>query len=422
MLKKIFTLFLVILTISTLSLAQQKGIERTGGYARLLSMGSNPYLIDPYQMTSNPAWTTVYSDFVWGDLGSSTGTNFGKGGVGQFAGFNFKLNDRLVLGALLTRGDFNGLASIGSLSACSSLVGQTNSVVGAGTVVPINNNLEVLGSFNFGGGNSLGFGVSYASSTNESKPAAGGGGVASASQIGFNFGFLMNRQNFKIDVGASLLLPSTSVKPDKGTETKFSQTIIAVTGRVFLGLSEKVSLVPIVAVNLTSGSMDIPVADPITGTISSKSTDLQSTSQILGGVGINYKTDDLLLAGGIAMVMQSVTTPEVNNVSPELSNSIFLFPVWNLGAEFKIASWLTGRLGYLAVSGKTTSQSAADSKKFNETITSLSGISGATLGLGFKFDAFSLDATVNEDVIRQGLNNIGGGGATFGYISVSYAF
>jgi len=46
---------------------------------------------------------------------------------------------------------------------------------------------------------------------------------------------------------------------------------------------------------------------------------------------------------------------------------------------------------------------------------------GITVGVGFRLGDFSLDATVNEDVLRQGLNNIGGGGSTFSYLTASYA-
>ena len=46
---------------------------------------------------------------------------------------------------------------------------------------------------------------------------------------------------------------------------------------------------------------------------------------------------------------------------------------------------------------------------------------GATVGVGFRLGSFSLDATVNEDVLRQGLANIGGNGPTLAYLSASYA-
>jgi len=45
---------------------------------------------------------------------------------------------------------------------------------------------------------------------------------------------------------------------------------------------------------------------------------------------------------------------------------------------------------------------------------------GATVGVGFRFGDFSLDTTVNEDVLRQGFNTIGGGGITFAYLTASY--
>ena len=57
MLKRIFTVFVFITLCSTIFIAQSSlNIEKSGGYARLQAMGSNPYIIDPLNMTINPAW------------------------------------------------------------------------------------------------------------------------------------------------------------------------------------------------------------------------------------------------------------------------------------------------------------------------------------------------------------------------------
>ncbi len=47
-----------------------------------------------------------------------------------------------------------------------------------------------------------------------------------------------------------------------------------------------------------------------------------------------------------------------------------------------------------------------------------------TLGLGFKFGEFSLDATISEQALRRGLGLIGSSDAlnTFGYLTASYNF
>ena len=89
-----------------LSFAQK--VEKPGGFARILGMGNNPYIIDPFYVTVNPAWGGYYDHFLFGDLGSTVGA-FAPGGVGQFASVNFRLNSDLTLGAILSRNDFNGI-------------------------------------------------------------------------------------------------------------------------------------------------------------------------------------------------------------------------------------------------------------------------------------------------------------------------
>lgn len=47
-----------------------------------------------------------------------------------------------------------------------------------------------------------------------------------------------------------------------------------------------------------------------------------------------------------------------------------------------------------------------------------------TLGLGFRFGSFSLDATVSEEALRRGFGLVGAQDNinTFGYITTSYNF
>lgn len=419
MLRRLTVFLGVFFLLSSTFVAQLKDVERTGGYARLQALGGNPYLQDPTLITMNPAYASVYYDFIWGDLGS-TSTSFGNDGVGQFAGFNFKVSEGLVIGGILSRADFNGL-SISSVKPCSALVSQINGVVGANSVITPGNNLEAIASLNLGTIN-VGLGVSYASTSKEYTPGTGGGSTeGSASQIGINLGVLTNTSLLKLDAGLSVVLPSASYKPATGSETSFSQTIIQAQARLFYKMSQKLALVPSATFLTASGTGDIAL-----GTGPSKSTDLPSYMLIAVGLGINYEIGDLLLAGGPMFASVSQTTPEVENVTPELTSSAMLFPLWNIGAEWKIADWLVGRLGYVAVNGSQTSESAnaTDSKKIDEFVQSFFGLNQATVGLGFKIGNLSLDATVNTDVLRQGLANFGnsGAGPTFGYLSASYGF
>ena len=406
-----YTFILVIsILIGASAFAQYK---QTGGFARLAGMGNNPYIVDPYGTVTNPAWAGYYPNFLFGDLGSSAGA-FSSGGVGQFISANFHVGGGLTLGGILTRNDFTGV-SIARLDP-GGLVDQINAVIGTGSVVNLNNNIELLGSYK-SGNLVFGFGVAYASTTNETTPATGNGSIGSASQIGFNAGLVAKLGgNFMLDLGASVILPSTSFEPATGNKTEFSQTIIGVNARAFFSYSSKLSFVPTASFLTASGTRDVA------GT----SSDLPSATLISFGIGGNYQVGDFLLAGGPGFATFS-TTRSSTTTSPELTTSYFVFPVWNFGVEWNMNDWFVARFGYLAFTIKTSTETAATTTTVNERIiTSFLGPNGfagggATVGVGFRLDNFSLDATVNEDVLRQGFANIGGTGATFAYLSLSYS-
>ena len=88
------------------SVFAQDGVKdnRYGGYARLYSMGDNPYIVDPDNIKYNSAYSSVYSNFFWGDIGGNNGNP--EDGFGQFVGFNYQVSKGFTLGALLTRNDF----------------------------------------------------------------------------------------------------------------------------------------------------------------------------------------------------------------------------------------------------------------------------------------------------------------------------
>jgi hypothetical protein len=409
--RKFISILTIFVLIGASAYAQYK---QTGGYARVQGMGNNPYIVDPYETTVNPAWAGYYPNFLFGDLGASAGA-FQSGGVGQFISANFHVGGGLTLGGMLTRNDFNGV-SIGRLDP-GGLVSQINTAVGAGSVVPLNNNLELFGSYK-SGNTAFGFGVAYATTTNEFNPATGNGTTGSATQIGLNAGILSKLAGkVLLDIGASLILPSASYEPATGNKSEFSQTIIGVNARAFYSYSSKVSFVPSLVFLTASG----------TGDVGGTSSDLPSATVISFGIGANYEVGDFLLAGGPGFATISATTQVSSPTQPELTTSIFAFPIWNLGIEWNMNDWFVARVGYFAATAKVSQESQATATTVNETIVTnflgpqgLGG-GGATVGVGFRLGNFSLDATVNEDVLRQGLANIGGVGATFAYLSLSYS-
>ena len=411
--QKFFNL-LIIFTFSFFSIVNSQSVfkvEKTGGFARLQAMGANPYIVDPFNMTLNPAWAAYYDNFIMGDLGSTI-TPFGNDGTGQFIGANFAVTNQLTLGAFLTRNDFNGRFSIANLDP-GDVVGEMNGIIGFGALVPLNNNLELIASLKTSGGK-LGFGIAYAASSSEFNPAGGQSTTASASQIGINLGYIGNlAPGFLLDLGFSLSLPRASYSPPNVKETSVSQTNLGINARAFYNLDIKFKLVPALTFSSSTGSADIASGTTVT------STDLPSTSVIIFGVGIMYSSSDFLFAGGPAFATIGVTDPAVENIRPELTNTTTIFPAFNFGAEWKMLDWLYARFGYISVSGSVTSESAASSTTINETINTFYGPTGAFTGLGFRLGNLSIDATVNSDILRQGLGNIGGTGATFAYLSLS---
>lgn len=410
MYKRYFLIFVLAICLMPSSFAQK--VEKTGGYARILGMGNNPYIQDPFFVTVNPAWGAYYDHFLFGDLGSTSGA-FAAGGVGQFASVNFRINQDLTLGALLTRNDFNGFG-IARLDPFS-IVGTVPGTIG------LNNNLELMGTLMLGN-TAVGLGIAYASTTNESSPGGTAGTTtSSASQFGVNLGLISKLgTNMKLDVGASLMMPSASFEPPSpGVTQEASNTIISASARLFWDYSSKLSFVPTVNFILASGSRDVVSGAPA----AAKSVDLPSTMILFAGFGINYKVGDFLLAGGPALIMTKVSQ-DSTVLGPESSTSNLIFPLWNLGVEWKMNDWLVARLGYIASTGKQTSETTTGGVTSETVNTFFVPAPGATVGVGFRLGSFSLDATVNEDVLRQGLNNLGGNGpgaATFAYLSASYA-
>ena len=147
--------------------------------------------------------------------------------------------------------------------------------------------------------------------------------------------------------------------------------------------------------------------------------DLPSRFQLNVGAGVQYRVENFLFAGGPSILLSKDTDHETK---PETKASLTSL-MWNLGAEWYASNLITARIGYKTMTGSFSFQVPRTSTTIDEyTQTVYGGDDGFTMGIGFRFNNFTLDASVNVDVIRQGLNNIGGGGATLGFLSTSYAF
>lgn len=389
----------------------------TGGFARIKAMGENPFIKDPTNLMVNPAYGNIYKNVLFGDLGRTIANNFGEGGIGQFLSVNFSITPKFTIGATLARKDFQSSLSVANLDPFG-IVDETNSALGGPGLVEMDNNWVIMSSYSFGS-HVLGFGLSYASTSLETKPANGGGIRADAKQIGLNFGYLGKlAPRVIIDLSAVILFPGTAYETPQSSETKFDQSVVSIKGRGFYKTGTKFTIIPYAEIIRSTGSANLGDASGVT------TTDLPSLFHFQFGAGVSYKTGDFLFAGGPSLGITEEKTPAVSGVSPELTKTTNSFPIWNFGAEWKMIDWLIGRIGYRSSTNSISNETVASPTNSNETIfTSFTpSIGGITLGVGFKFSGFFLDATVNEDILRQGFNNIGGGGATFAYVSAGYKF
>ncbi|HZW38996.1 MAG TPA: hypothetical protein VFF33_06850 [Ignavibacteriaceae bacterium] len=401
MIRKITSLLLIVFLVSHVSFAQKFEVKKEGGYARVVALGYNPYVVDPEFVKYNAAWGSKYDNLVWGDIG-------GYGDQGQFLAANFKVTNSFTLGAMFARNDLNTLPffAISDLDVYG-LVGNVPNTI------TLNNNLELFGTFELGNMN-LGIGVSYASNGRTNTPATGGETTISASQLGVNVGILAElTRTMALDLGVSLIMPKASNEPPAPTTTtEISQTIIAANGRLFLGFSDKFRMIPTVGFAMATGSFDA----------NNRSTDLTAFNNLFIGVGFEYKTGDFLFVGGPGFGHSSSSDPEVQNVSPEIVNTVSSFPIWNLGAEWNALDWLIARIGWTGSTQTVTNQSQATLTTVDEQSFTQYQPYGLNLGVGLRFGKFGLDASVNSDVLRNGLANIGGSTPTFGYLSMSYSF
>ncbi len=431
MLKRISAI--VVFSILLISISFAQDIKKTGGLARLSALGGNIYVIDPFFNTVNTAWNGVYNNFILADLGTVAGGPFSPGGFGQYISGSFSVGKSLTLGGILARNDFPavGIALLdpGANSTIglpfSGVVSTVNGLRGGGSVIALDNNVVLMATYKLRN-TIIGFGLAYAGTTNDvTTPAIGAvpafTSEGSSSQLGFNLGIISDiTRNIKLDIAGTLLLPSASYKESTSgdIETKASQTYIGVTARAFWKVNPNLRFVPIFTFLTVSGTID-------SGGTFTGSVDFPSLTSFAFGGGLNYKIGDFLLAGGVVFSSNSLTIPASTApvVTPELSNSATLFPIWNLGAEWQLLDWLYGRIGYIAITGSATSEAPASADAVSEFVATFFGPSqrGATLGVGFRFGDFSLDAMVNEDVLRQGFNIVGGGGPTFFLITTSYA-
>ncbi len=479
MLRRCLTIFVLLFVVGSYGLSQAK----PGGIARQISMGGsivglntvmNPFVVDdPSRVLLNPAQQARYRNYFWWNVGGGTlsGLSTADNGYGrQNAGVSFGFGQNLTLGAILSY-DPSGVNTVSTVLQGQNITiggitvnippyvpsppgGRGAGVAGAQTIPTVNNVIQVLGAYDLGSVE-LGFGFMYgkASNTRTTNPAPNQSTEteASAQMFGVTAGVVIDMSSGSSFAASAAYRSDKSVDnvklnpvvANQGGEYSVSGTEIQLDARLRLRMSNRVNFVPYGGFLTISAEPkeDAPLNTQPPRTDSRKF----STQGFALGAGAEYHTPTFYFAGGVSF--QTLSLKQEFNPAPNNSSmqtfTYTAIPVLNLGAEWWFTDWLAGRGGYYRSSAKANvklENTAAGATTTVETVSPLSnsavfvgslgpfgGFSDdglVTLGLGFKFGGFALDATVSEEALRRGFGLIGSQDNlnSFGYITTSYSF
>lgn len=466
MVKRITMLALVLVLVAGTALAG----AHPGGIARQLALGGsgyspvtvgpniilNPFIYDdPTVMLLNPAYQNMYRDYAWMNIAGGLVNGFNSAadnGYGkQFAGVNFSFGKELGLGANLS---FDPSFTNFMVTQLAGFVGSVPGRTAQTGLRPIDV-FEAVASYDLGTLD-VGFGFLYGWASNTSKSSASPtlnstDNELSARVLGFRLGIAMDLG------GGSAFDASAAIRLDKATDNlkstnaagartdlgnySASATEIQIDGRLKLKMSNRVNFIPYVNFVTISGE---PKQDaPATGVAPIVGSAKISALLIGAGAGMEYRISNFYFAGGVSFksgkFKQELSSGPPANATSTSTLTGTSFPQINLGMEWTLLDWLTGRLGYyrafLSVNNKTetsapgtgtTNESSFWAGNSNVVFGSLAGADNSliTLGLGLRFGNFALDGTVSDEALRRGLGLIGAQDNmnTFGYLTASYCF
>jgi hypothetical protein len=401
-----------------------------GGYGMsgdIRTYAANPYLIDTYSYTINPAYAERFRESVFANIGAVAPTV--PGGIstpinsfgGQSFGAIFSISPRVTIGGIAALENNPGITPLNTDIATALATFGLNRFPGwtgqfvppglvPGNIVP---NFRSRSAFYLStsyntGGVVIGAGASYTSSvfspvvTNPPQPF--GQPAFNLTQLGFNAGVLITTATSSaLDLSGSLLLPRLSSPVSNSTTATevLSATVLGLNARYIARISKAFWIIPMA--NFYS------ISSPATGNITA----------IDGGIGMNYLIGPLLFVGGIGV--SQTTGGNLATVSP--SSLEFIFPRFNLGVEYAATNWLRLRGGYAHTTANRRINATSGSPEVNlTTINNYSLINGSiTLGFGLQFGGFIFDLTTDTESIRRGFGGIGTT-PSFGYVSAVFRF
>jgi len=466
------TISLFLLTFVLLGVAQAQETKYvSGGLAREMALGGSPnnaYLMDYTDVYTNPAWAVKYGDLIYSELGYSFA---GYSASGQSVGFTYAVWKGLSVGLSVGKqeGPLFGQNSYGSqfggsAADADNFLSSFNTILSGNGYPTVSSNtlrpLQVYGALKLAN-LTLGLafyrvGYSATSDYHYIGDTVNATGEESFGQTGFKVGALFDMNVMLLDVSALVRINSATGKntppaPTVSEEFGATGTELGLNARLFMKLSDKFSLVPMARFyrfGYEPEYKSIGVTVPANSKYNSK-PDKYSRTDFEVGIGsnitvtggrvfaglslesISLKREITSFVGGATGFVPIATATELTTYT----TSVLSLPKVNLGAEFDIASWLTGRLGYYKAFASLTSttEAPAPAKKVETKSTfefqympscSLAVANQLlSLGIGLHFDRLSIDGYLCEEWLADGIYIASGRvNAMFGVLSMSYSF
>lgn len=447
----ILALVLVVACVS----AQDGPKAVSGGTARTAALGGNPgnpYILDYSDVFTNPAFAAKYKDLLYGDLGYSFS---GYRAAGQHVGFTMGLGSFSLgisighrEGYMFSENSYG--SSVVPFAASDYMVTGLNNYLGFGTGEPLAP-IQIYGAFNLSGW-TLGAGF-YFSSWSRTDQNAGFAGLGqtleiSNNQYGFKVGATTNlTKDLMLDVSGLLRFNGSSADfSDTATAAAIAAraydatgTEIAVNGRVFLKMGRNITLVPQARFATFSYEPELSQTPQPAGLYNSKPNDY-GRSEFEVGIGVNTQLSVGFVSIGLSLQRIGLTNDVTSVAGAALATtknevSWFDLPKINLGAEFEILSWMTGRMGYFKRYASRTTESTppAPGAPTEQTITVDQGYVPSlgfsavdqqlSLGLALVLDRVSIDGYIGERFLAAGPYIISGNFQDmFGVLSMSFKF
>jgi hypothetical protein len=415
MLKK--HLAVMLLLVMTVAVFGQSIPSGTGRYEAL---GNSPFILDAAtDINHNPAWTNYYRNYAFGDLGRDfvDGQNFQLSG--QYAGATFGVGKKLNLGMILNKSDYSW-GKFNSTEIFEEVL-RPSEVNVSSPIVPFKGLIGYTASKNF----HLGLAPYYAAWSSDYTDTDTNATTydRSSSSLGSTLGFVYLIKKGWVEGALKFGMnkyKSEYTEPGLGTTTIESEGGIEFGADfrawIYPKTGSKLAIVPVLGFSTYSWNPKLT-----SGSITATGYNY-SWLNINGGVGINIPVmDDIQLAGGLIV---EYNTSKADSGIIERKNTHFILPRFHLAGETSIADWLTARFGYSRAVDMSKVEGTFDTRtvEYND-LNASDNTQTVSLGAGFHFGRFSIDATVSERWLKSGINFVSGtNNDLFGVISASYNF